>query len=83
MIRDDNSMTKMMSIDSSMGVVVGLVHLMEKAGERKTSCQMGYAVKEQIEIEQMQNLVWGDDRRWREIRMFVKSSLEREGHKQA
>jgi hypothetical protein len=56
---------------------------MEKAGERKTSYQMEYAVKELIEIEQMMNLVSGDDRRLREIRMFVKSSLEREGHKQA
>jgi len=44
---------------------------------------MGYAVKEQTEIEQMMNLALGDDRQWREIRMFVKSSLEREEHKQA
>jgi hypothetical protein len=62
---------------------MGLVHLMEKVGERKTSYRMEYAVKELIEIEQMMNLVWGDDRRLREIRMSVKSSLEREGHKQA
>jgi hypothetical protein len=48
---------------------MGLVHLMEKAGERKTSYQMGYAVKEQIEIEKMKNLVLGDDRQLREIRM--------------
>ena len=69
MIHDDNSTMRMMSIDSSMGVVVGLVHLMEKAGERKKSYQMEYAVKELIEIEQMKNLVLGDDRQWREIRM--------------
>jgi hypothetical protein len=42
---------------------------MEKAGECKTSYRMEYAVKELIEIEQMKNLVLGDDRQWREIRM--------------
>jgi hypothetical protein len=68
-IHDDNSTMKMMLIDSSLGVVVGLVHLMERVGERKTSYRMEYAVKEQIEIEQMMNLVLGDDRQWREIRM--------------
>jgi hypothetical protein len=60
-----------------------LVRLMERVGQRKTSYRMEYAVKEQIEIEQMMNLALGDDRQLREIRMFVKSSLEREGHKQA
>jgi hypothetical protein len=82
-IRGDNSTMKMMLIDSSMGVVMELVHLMERVGVHKTSYRMEYAAKEQIEIEQMMNLALGDDRQLREIRMSVKSSLEREGHKQA